>query len=299
VYVDPAMSFSITGMIHTPRLSKQFATHFSGLDDFFADAEQGRLPTYSFIEPNLLHAHNDYHPAMNAVAPGLAADPPSSILGGEELLARVYSAIRGSSTAGGSNFANTLFLVGFDEHGGTYDHVPPPRVPPPDPAAGAGQMGFRFDRSGVRIPTLAVSAYLDPRTVVTGEYRNTSVIRTLRERFSLGPPLTGRDAVAADIAPILTRTTLRAQEDWPEVTAPQVPPLVDPLVPMDQPLPPLGKYLLGTAIALDAIHTGHVPDIDPKTATGQQARDYLSDRQARIWPGLTGSTAQGRSGRDL
>jgi len=299
VYVDPGMPFSLTGMIHTPRLSKQFATNFSTLDDFFADAEQGRLPTYSFIEPNLLHAHNDYHPAMNAVAPGLAADPPSSILGGEELLARVYSAIRGSSTAGGSNFANTLFLVGFDEHGGTYDHVPPPRVPPPDPAAGAGQMGFRFDRSGVRIPTLAVSAYLDPRTVVTGEYRNTSVIRTLRERFSLGPPLTGRDAVAADIAPILTRTTLRAQEDWPEVTAPQVPPLVDPLVPMDQPLPPLGKYLLGTAIALDAIHTGHVPDIDPKTATGQQARDYLSDRQARIWPGLTGSTAQGRSGRDL
>ena len=63
VYVDPGMSFSITGMIHTPRLSKQFATHFSTHDDFFADAEQGRLPAYSFIEPNMLHAHNDYHPA--------------------------------------------------------------------------------------------------------------------------------------------------------------------------------------------------------------------------------------------
>ena len=287
VYVDPGMPFSITGMIHTPRLHKQFATHFSTLDDFFADAERGRLPTYSFIEPNLLHAHNDYHPAMNAILPGFTADPPSSILGGEELLARIYSAIRGSSTAGGSNFANTLFLVAFDEHGGTYDHVPPPPVPPPDPTAGAGQMGFRFDRSGIRIPTLAVSAYLDPRTVVTSEYRNTSLIRTLRERFSLGPPLTGRDAVAADIAPLLTRTTPRAQEDWPEVTARQVPPLADPIVPMDQPLPPLGKYLLGTAIALDTMNTGQVPDIDPKTATGQQARDYILDRQARIWPGLT------------
>ncbi len=129
VYVDPGMPFSITGMIHTPRLSKQFATHFSTLDDFFADAEQGRLPTYSFIEPNLLHAHNDYHPAFNAIMPGMSADPPSSILGGEELLARIYSAIRGSSTADGSNFANTLFLVAFDEHGGTYDHVPPPQRP--------------------------------------------------------------------------------------------------------------------------------------------------------------------------
>ena len=125
-------------------------------------------------------------------------------------------------------------------------------------------MGFRFDRSGVRIPTLAVSAYLDPHTVVSGEYRNTSLIRTLRERFSLGPPLTGRDAVAADIAPILTRTTPRAQENWPEVSAPQVPPLVDPLVPMDQPLPPLGSYLLGTAIALDTCTPDRCPTSTPR-----------------------------------
>ena len=205
VYVDPGMPFSLTGMIHTPRLAKQFATHFSTLDDFFADTDQGRLAAYSFIEPNLLHAHNDYHPAYNAIVPGLSADPPSSILGGEELLARIYSAIRTSFTEAGSNYANTLFLVSFDEHGGTYDHVPPPRVPSPDPAGPAGQMGFRFDRSGVRISTLAISAYIDPKTVVTEEYRNTSLIRTLRERFSLGPPLTGCDAVAADIAPILTR----------------------------------------------------------------------------------------------
>ena len=59
------------------------------------------------------------------------------------------------------------------------------------------------------------------------------------------------------------------------------------MVPLDQPLPPLGKCLLGTAIALDTMHTGQVPDIDPQTATGQQARDYMADRQARIWPGLT------------
>jgi hypothetical protein len=48
-----------------------------------------------------------------------------------------------------------------------------------------------------------------------------------------------------------------------------------------------GTYLLGTAIALDTMHAGHLPDIDPKTATGQQARDNMADRQARIWPGLT------------
>jgi hypothetical protein len=59
-----------------------------------------------------------------------------------------------------------------------------------------------------------------------------------------------------------------------------------PVVPLDKPLPPLGKYLLSLAIALDTKYTGHVPDLDAKTATGQQADDYMNDRTARIWPGL-------------
>ena len=206
VYVDPGMRISVTGMIHASRLSKYFATNFVSLDDFFDDAQKGNLPAYAFIEPSLIHAHNDYHPAINAVFAGVTADAPSSILGGEELLARVYSAVR-ASTSDGSSFANTLLMVGWDEHGGNYDHAVPPRVDPPDPTAPAGQMGFRFDRVGVRIPTLAVSAYIDAKTVVTDPYRNTSMIRTLRERWNLDPPLTARDATAPDIAPVLTRST--------------------------------------------------------------------------------------------
>ena len=62
VYVDNAMRLSATGMIHAPRLRRYFATHFSTLTDFFDDAERGRLPAYSFIEPCLIFAHNDYHP---------------------------------------------------------------------------------------------------------------------------------------------------------------------------------------------------------------------------------------------
>jgi phospholipase C len=288
VYVDNTMRLSATGMIHAPRLRPYFATHFSTLADFFDDAERGRLPAYSFIEPALVQAHNDYHPPFVALLAGVPADHPSSILGGEDLLASIYTAIRGAESPDGSNFANTLFLVSFDEHGGTYDHVVPPRVDPPDPAAPPGQMGFRFDRAGVRIPTLAVSAYIDPQTVITSGYRNTSLIATLRARWQLGPPLTARDATAPSITPVLTRATPRPPEDWPEV-APQLPatPLPpDQAVPLDQPLPPLGQHLLGVAIALDTHHTGHVPDIDPRTATGRQANDYMNDRTARIYPGL-------------
>jgi phospholipase C len=287
VYVDPGMRMSVTGMIHASRLSGRFATSFSTLADFFDDAGRGALPAYSFIEPCLIHAHNDYHPAVNALFRGVPADPPSSILGGEELLARIYTAVRAASADGGSNFANTLLLVAFDEHGGTYDHVAPPAVDPPGgPGAAPGQMGFQFDRAGIRIPTLAVSAWIDPQTVITRGYRNTSLIATLRERWNFGPPLTARDATAPGIAPILTRPAPRPQEDWPEVTPRPVPQLAGTLVPLDKPLPPLGKYLLGVAIALDTQYTGHVPGIEPRTATGQQANDYMDDRTARIWPGL-------------
>ena len=177
-------------------------------------------------------------------------------------------------------------MVAFDEHGGTYDHVPPPRADPPDPTAPPGQMGFRFDRTGVRIPTVAVSAYTDVKTVVTDEFRNTSLIRTLRERWPLGPPLSARDATAADVATVLTRSTPRPQENWPEVKALPVPQLTGTLVPLDKPLPPLGVYLLGVAIALDTHYTGYVSDLDPKTATGQQANDYMDDRIVRMFPGL-------------
>jgi phospholipase C len=294
VYVDNRMRLSATGMIHAPRLRPYFATHFSTLADFFDDAERGRLPAYSFIEPCLIFAHNDYHPVENPLAPKVSIDPLSPILGGEDLLARIYTALRASQTPGGSNFANTLFLISFDEHGGTYDHVPPPRADPTDPAAPPGQLGFRFDRAGVRIPTLAVSAYIDPQTVITSGYRNTSLIATLRARWKLGPPLTARDAAAPSITPVLTRVTPRPPEDWPEVRSQlaAAPVLLDEQlsldkpVPLDKPLPPLGQHLLGVAIALDTYITSHVPDIDPRTATGRQANDYLNDRTTRIFPGL-------------
>jgi len=291
VYGDPDMRISFTGLIHASRLSPFFKTHFASIHDFYEDAERGTLPAYSFIEPNMLHGHNDMHPPVNALFTGISIDAPSSLLGGEAYLATIYDAIRASSTLSGSNYANTLLLVTFDEHGGTYDHVPPPPAPPPDPAAPAGQMGFRFDRSGVRLPTVAISAYIDPGTVVTEEFRSTSLIRTLRERWPLGDPLTARDAIAADIAPILTRATPRAQEDWPEVVARPAPPLAEALVRLDQPLPPLGKYLLGTALALEKLMVGQAPDINVNEVTGREALAYFDAFQEATFPGI----ARGRA----
>ncbi len=188
-----------------------------------------------------MHGHNDMHPPENALFPGIALDMPSSLLGGEALLAEVYNAVRTSASPTGSNVYNTLLMINFDEHGGTYDHVPPPSAPSPDPAGPAGQYGFTFDRSGIRVPAVAISPWIAERTVVTDEHRHTSVIRTLRERWSLGAPLTARDAIAPDLAPLLALGTPRAPEDWPNVTAQPVPAFDQSVVPLDKPLTAMQK----------------------------------------------------------
>ncbi|HEY7013830.1 MAG TPA: alkaline phosphatase family protein [Streptosporangiaceae bacterium] len=287
VYCDPPSHISLTGLIHASRLWERFGSHFVTTDQFLEDAAQGNLPSYSFIEPNFLHGHNDMHPAFNALAPGLSFDPPSSLIGGEALLAKIYDAVRSSSSASGSNAYNTLLMVTFDEHGGTYDHVPPPPAPPPDPAAPPGQMGFCFDRSGVRVPAIAISAWIPDRTVVTDEYRSTSVIRTIRERWSLGAPLTGRDAAARDLSPVFSLDTPRAPESWPEVSPRPVPVFTQPVVPHEARLRALPRHIVFGLLALGKTLGVDTPEIDKDAdISGGEGLEIASDLFGHLFPRL-------------
>jgi phospholipase C len=229
VYVSEPMPFSATGLIHFPRLQGRLATHFVPFAQFEVDAACGALPNFSLIEPCMTMGHNDYHPAYGpALASGAGiptADRPSSILGGEAFLARIYDAYRGMQSGAGSNVWNTTLLVGWDEPGGTYDHVPPPAVPPPDPGAPAGECGFTFDRSGYRVPAIIVSPWVAEGTVCNQEHRHTSLIATLRERWNLGDPFTGRDAAARTFSYAFTLDLPRDPKFWPVPTPRPVPAL--------------------------------------------------------------------------
>jgi phospholipase C len=231
------------------------------------------------------------HPSFGMQAPGLNFDPPSSLIGGEDLLARIYDAIRSSSSPSGSNYLNTLFMVLFDEHGGTYDHLASPAANPPDPTAPAGQMDFAFNRLGIRIPALAISPWIPEQTVVNDTYRNTSMIRTMRERWNLGPPFTARDADAPDIAPILTLDQPRAPENWPDVTARTVPAMDQALIPPDQPLSPLAQALVAGCLAMARQLGQTVPTItDPAALTGAEGLEVIHDALGHLWPGITYAT---------
>ena len=248
IYVAEPQRLSGTVLAHYSRLKDFMGTHIVPFAEFEADAAKGELPDFAFIEPNLVLGHGDYHPACGrAMGHGVAIpsfDPPASILGGEAFLSRIYSAYQGMQSESGSNVWNTTLLIGWDEPGGTYDHVPPPAVPPPDPSAPAGQHGFTFDRSGYRVPAIIISPWVAEGEVFNEEHRHTSLIATLREQWKLGEAFTARDAAARTFSHAFTLDTPRDPKTWPVPQHRPVPQFTLDQLALGQAFNTLGKTLL-------------------------------------------------------
>lgn len=292
VYIKEPATVSFTGVIHWQRLHDRFPTNFVSFEEFKKDAANGALPDFSFLEPNLCLGHGDYHPAAGmALYKGydLPLDPPSSILSGEAFLDELFETYKSMTSPTGSNVWNTTLFIGWDEPGGTYDHVPPGPVPPPDPSAPAGQFGFTFDRSGYRVPAVIVSPWVEPGSVYNAEHRHTSMIATLRKVWDLGEPFTQRDAHAAPFDYVFTREVPTDPELWevPRAT-PLTPPQID-YVKADQTLSTLGKAMLPGIIA-KAKQKGMAlpPQVeDPNFhLTPQLASDTITYIGTQIWPQL-------------
>jgi phospholipase C len=127
------------------------------LEDFKRDVMQNTLPDFSYIEPAFfpqsieLDKLTDYH-------------PPESIYRGEVFVREVFKTLTSNSAV----WNNTLLIITFDEHGGTYDHLMPPEnaIPPDDLI----HEQFDFRRYGVRVPTLMISPWVTPGTIFRGDY---------------------------------------------------------------------------------------------------------------------------------
>jgi phospholipase C len=173
------------------------AANFGLFADFRSAAAAGTLPAYTFLEPDFSAKGNSQHPNYDVAA-------------GEQLIHDVYYALRG-----GPAWNQTLLIVTYDEHGGCYDHVPPPATAVA-PDASVGEFGFDFKRFGPRVPTLLISPLIAPGTVFRAPARgapfdHTSILRTIEKRWSL-PALTARDAAAPDVAAVLTLATARTDD---------------------------------------------------------------------------------------
>ena len=130
------------------------ASHWFRFADFATACAAGDLPNYTFIEPNHrppVHMaqpdqSNSQHPGNNMVTndqyDSYPADPDGDFKRGEGLIANVYESLRANPAL----FEHTVLVITYDEHGGFYDHVPPPvGIPPPGVANDPGVIGKLMD----------------------------------------------------------------------------------------------------------------------------------------------------------
>ena len=99
------------------------------------------------------------------------------------------------------NWAKTVLLWCYDEHGGYYDHVPPPAAPAPDdvpPKLKPGDVKDGYTRLGFRVPAAIVSPYSKRNYVSHVVHDHTSVLGLVEHKFNL-PALTHRDGWADDL----------------------------------------------------------------------------------------------------
>lgn len=241
------------GGLHHP---VEWARHLGTLEEFVADAGAGRLPTFTWLEPNMMQPPlTDYH-------------PPTDIRAGEMFLASAYEAVRNSPA-----WEETALIICFDEHGGCYDHVPPPATVAPDEYK--GDLGFGFDRLGVRIPVIIVSPYTQRGTVIRDVFHNCSVLRTMRDLYDLGPPLTRRDAIAPSIAPAFNLQDPRTDRPGLNVQA------YSPSTGGNERLSQIGEFTLRNAARIVGVDPGTVPT-DPAGAQTFMKRMFFADGHFRL-----------------
>jgi phospholipase C len=95
-----------------------------GLESFYADMRDNRLPAVSWIVPNLVESEH----------------PPGLVSVGQAHVTKVVNTIMQSPV-----WSSTAIFVAWDDWGGFYDHVAPPRVD--------------VNGYGLRVPGLVISPY--------------------------------------------------------------------------------------------------------------------------------------------
>lgn len=157
------------------------------LDRFFDDVAAGDLPNFTVLDPGF--TSNDDHPEHS---PEL----------GQILIGTVYKALAESPL-----WAKTLLIITYDEHGGFYDHVPPPETVDDEP---------EFTQLGFRVPALVIGPRVRKGCVVSTQFEHCSVGATLMRRFGI-PPLNERMATANDVSSCIHPDYVDDPQPGPEV----------------------------------------------------------------------------------
>jgi phospholipase C len=203
-----------------PYLKKDATNHVLFESNFVSDVANDNLPTYAFITPAFIGSPQ--HPANSMHA-------PADVRPAEKLVADVYGALRSQPDV----WKKTLLIVLFDEHGGYFDHVPPPATVSPDGIAGRTDqpflVPFDFKRLGLRVPAILVSPWFKP-AVDSTVYSHSTIPGSVIDALKLpGGFLTQRDEKAAKLTAkyLVDDGSHSWRTDTPDLTVPPQPQSLD------------------------------------------------------------------------
>ncbi len=193
-----------------PSIVASHPANLSPIGHFFADCAAGTLPQVSFVDPEF-GVLSDIGEPLTAVpgfpqlgalvsAQGGDEEEPQDLTYGENWAYQVVSAVLRSPA-----WERTLLVYTFDEHGGYYDHVPPPRALAPDsiaPDLTDTDVPGSYRTYGPRVPAIVASPYAKANGATDVVHDHTSVLATIAWAWNL-PALTYRDANAATVLDFL------------------------------------------------------------------------------------------------
>jgi phospholipase C len=189
---------------------EKYPTNLAPIAQFFSDCAAGSLPSVSLVDPEfgvagIVGSALATIPALAPIAEKLETtggdeENPQDMAYGEYWASQVVKAILASPA-----WPRTLLLYTYDEHGGYYDHVPPPAAIAPDsipPVLGPGDAPGGYNIYGPRVPAIVASPYSKPNAVTNVVHDHTSFLATVEAKWNL-PRLTYRDANAKTVMDFL------------------------------------------------------------------------------------------------
>jgi len=160
----------------------KYASITHNIQQFYDDAAAGTLPSYSYVDPSFFGpTQNDDH-------------PHADIRRGQALIGRVVNAILQSP-----QWANTALVITYDEWGGFFDHVRPPRFPDEVDNPGGDTNNPDHGQAGFRVPSFLISPFARRGHVDHTTFEHSAILKLVEWRFGL-EPLTKRDRASNNLA---------------------------------------------------------------------------------------------------
>eukprot|EP01080_Neovahlkampfia_damariscottae_P006474 gene6474-10480_t len=202
IYYHDVSGTAILNLNMLKKLKDKKTENIEPFHNFYKSAKDGTLPKYTFLEPCYFTSGKDVAQDQH---------PPHDIRPGEQLILDIYTALLSNE----KQFEETLFLIVYDEHGGFWDHVQPPKVPKMNDKVKHLNSGV-FSTLGFRVPAIAINPHIKKGTIDQRLFDHCSIPATLTKLFDLPECLSERVFHANTFDDVLNLTKPRKLKEMPD-----------------------------------------------------------------------------------